>query len=236
MADSGFNAERPLTDGRQRKLHRKDLRDLLCQAHPFDPCQGKHDSVELQGIELFQTGLQVPPERDHLEIGSEMKKLGLPSQAAGSDLRPLREVLETGFVSRDKHIPRIFSFRDDREMKPLGKLRWNILHAVDGEVDAPIEQGFFDLLHEEPFPPDLGQWNIQDLVPHRLDLHQGHGEMGMGLDQPLFHPPGLVKSQRTSPGSNSDFARVHSLRAFLLLLQMDLRMPSGSLPEARPVT
>ena len=50
---------------------------------------------------------------------------------------------------------RIGALRNRGDGEAFGQFGREILHAVDGEIDAAVEQGFFDFFGEEAFAADL---------------------------------------------------------------------------------
>jgi hypothetical protein len=55
------------------------------------------------------------------------------------------------------------------------------LHGVDSNIYAAIHESIVDLLGEEPFPSDVCQGLVQDLVPCSLDDHYLQGALLLQL-------------------------------------------------------
>ena len=70
---------------------------------------------------------------------------------------------------RNKGITRIFAFGNGGEDNPGRQLEWNVFQAVNGKIDAAIEQCLIDFFCEEPFAANLGEGHIQDLVACSFD-------------------------------------------------------------------
>jgi hypothetical protein len=61
---------------------------------------------------------------------------------------------------------------------------------VNGDIDFPSQQRFFDILDEKPFAPYLEEGKI-DPVSFRFYMDQGHFDSGMKSLEAGFDPIGL---------------------------------------------
>ena len=90
-------------------------------------------------IKLAEAGL--------VEIRPQREKLRAPAQAGGADPGALGDLGQRPPRS-DPGVGGIETRGDAEDREAFGKLSGNILGAVHGEVDAPVEQGALDLADE----------------------------------------------------------------------------------------
>ena len=81
-------------------------------------------------------------------------------------------------------------------------MRLHVLQRMHGEIDAPVEQCFFDFLREEALAADLGEPAGLHPVAGGADRQQldraCDGQLGMSSAQPVAHQLGLVKRHRAA--------------------------------------
>jgi hypothetical protein len=78
---------------------------------------------------------------------------------------------------------------------------------VDGQVNFPGQQGFFNFLDEKALAPHLSQGDILELVPGGFNNNHLDSYIGMpGLNLSL-HPVGLGQGQVAAPGADADGPR-----------------------------
>src|ERR1051325_5384310 len=72
---------------------------------------------------------------------------------------------------------------------------------MDGEIDGAAEQGFVDLLGEQPLAAEIAQRLVADAVARGGDDAEGDGVGGeiMRIGQKRPHVLGLPKGKRASP-------------------------------------
>ena len=130
---------------------------------PFQSGRGQNNSIELAGVEFAQTCIDVTAQSMQIQSRESMPQLNLTPQTAGPDRCAGRQILKFRTV-RDECIAWIFAFRNRGEVDSIGKLKWNILQAVHGKIDAAVEQRFVDFLREQTLAADLRQRHVQNLV------------------------------------------------------------------------
>jgi len=85
----------------------------------------------------------------------------------------------------------------------------DVLHRVDGDVDAAVQQGFLDLLGEQGLAADFQQAAILDAVAGGDDLDQGDKSFDLGIghaERPAdgaLHHARLGQSQARTPGADA---------------------------------
>jgi hypothetical protein len=82
-------------------------------------------------------------------------------------------------ASGDQHVAGLFPLGDRTDAKSFGNIGGHVFHAVHCQVDASIQQGFFNLFDEQPFAAHFGQGNIQDFVSFGFDDGQFDGDVRM---------------------------------------------------------
>src|SRR4029077_1253526 len=99
-------------------------------------------------------------------------ELGLTAQAAGADARSLRKVDNASVADRAEHVLRILALGDGGDFKSRGKFCGQVFKAVNGQVDAVLGEGFFDLLGEHAFGAHLGEREVENLVASGLNDYE----------------------------------------------------------------
>ena len=194
--------ESPLPYGRQKVWRRQPLGDVLVQAQPMQAGPGQDHGIELSLEGLVQPGLNVAPDRGHLDIGTQVQQLGTPAQRTGADLRPRREGLQ-GLMDRgDQGIGNILAHGYGGQNQFVGTLGGQVLEAVHGDVDRSVKDRALDLLGEQPRPTDGSQWRVAVAVSLGADLDELHIQTGMIAAQAVRNPFGLPARQAAAASAN----------------------------------
>jgi hypothetical protein len=109
----------------------------------------------------------------------------------------------------DQHVAGLFPPGDRTDAKSFGNIGGHVFHAVHCQVDASIQQGFFNLLDEQAFAANFGQGDIQDFVSTGFDDGQFDGDVRMVGADGIFDPVGLPQGQLAAPGADGDGAAGH---------------------------
>ena len=72
-------------------------------------------------------------------------------------------------MDRQKHVMRIYPFRDGHKFKAFRQLRRKVFQAVHSEIYALFGQRLFDLLGEHALDADLRECDVENLVARGLD-------------------------------------------------------------------
>src|SRR6267378_3900849 len=105
-----------------------------------------------------------------------MPKLDLAAKTAGADRGPGSQFLQLRTIG-DEGVARVLPLRNGSKFDTGGKLKRDILHAVNSEIDAAIQERFVDFFREESLAADLCQGDVEDLVAGCLDRHQLNGQL-----------------------------------------------------------
>ena len=65
----------------------------------------------------------------------------------------------------DQGIPRVFTGRHTENFETVRRCRRHILHAVNGEIDLPAQEGIFDFFDEQPLTADFANGTSRILSP-----------------------------------------------------------------------
>ena len=76
---------------------------------------------------------------------------------------------EIAQLAADDGVVGIGALRNGGDGEAFGKLGRKVLHAVNREIDAAVEQSFFDLLGEEALAADLVERHVLNLVAGGFD-------------------------------------------------------------------
>ena len=191
--------------------------DAIPQPQPAQSGCRQDQAVVDTGVELLQTGDHIPPHVLEHQMGVVVAQLGQPPQGAGAHHAALGKggegLLPMPLVDH-QGIGGILPFGDAAQDQPLGQVGRQVLEAVHRDV-GPVDQHLgLQFLGEQTLVADLGQGDIEDLVPlggHGLDRDR---QCGMGPGQFVSHPVGLDHGQLTAAGGDAQGGAGHrALRA-----------------------
>ena len=80
-----------------------------------------------------------------------------------------RAHLQISQLTADDRIVWIGALRYGGNGETAGEFGGKVFHAVDREIDAPVEQRFFDFFGEDPLAADFVERDVQNLVAGGLD-------------------------------------------------------------------
>ena len=184
------------------------LGDMSVQAQAMQARPGEDHGVELPLQGLVQSGLDVSPDGDHLEIPTQVEQLGTAPQRAGSDPSPRGKVLEGSVDRGDQCIGNVLALGHRGEDQFLGPLRRQVLEAVDGDIHRAVKHGALDLLGEQPRAADRGQRRVLVAVTVGLDLDEPDIETGMKESKAIGNPLGLPAGQPAATGADPQGRRL----------------------------
>jgi hypothetical protein len=108
-----------------------------------------------------------------------VQQLGRTAQAAGAHPGTRFHQVKGLPATGDQHVAGLFPPGDRTDAKSFGNIGGHVFHAVHCQVDASIQQGFFNLFDEQAFAANFGQGNIQDFVSTGFDDGQFDGDVRM---------------------------------------------------------
>ena len=196
-----LDADRPLADRREHHLHGQKLGNPACPAHPPEPCRGDDHAVELLRLQLPDPRIQIPAQRNDLQIGPPVPELHAPPERAGPDPRPAGHLLHLLISFRDQDVPRILPGRYGGDIQRFRQLGREVFHAVDGQIDIAAKEHLLDFPDENPFAADPRQWNVMQDIPLGTDRDELHRDAGMTIPDPLRNPSGLNEREGAPSGS-----------------------------------
>jgi len=199
-----FDTERALSGGRQRHLGRHHRADALAQSEPGQPGRGEDDCVVLAFVELAQTGVEVAAQAGHGKEGILRMDLRFAAQRGRPHHSPRGHVRQAVVAIGDEGVERNLALRDAGQHELIAHHHRHVLHRMHGDVGAPIEQGCFQLLHEQALAANLRERAVEDLVTARghaqkLDIAAGIQSLEPGLDV-----LGLPQGETAFTGSDDD--------------------------------
>lgn len=103
-------------------------------------------------------------EKKKKNLTRKFKKLTRADDGPRRQLRQRRHAR-----SADQCVAHVLAGEVARQDRALRQVGGHVLHGVDGDVDAAVEQRVVDLLREKPLATDVGQGLAEDLVSRGLD-------------------------------------------------------------------
>ena len=153
---AGFEGECALSGCGGELVEGEALVDGLGAAEAVEPGAGEDERVAGAFFELAKAGVDVAAELDELEIGAHGEELGAAAGADGSDASGVREGVEGPEGLADPGVAGVCARRDGGEGEARIELGGKIFERVDGEVDAPGGERFFNLLDKDAFSVETG--------------------------------------------------------------------------------
>src|SRR5438270_13063983 len=130
----------------------------------------QHNSIILVNLELSQTCIHVPPNRQNLGIGPQCTYLGRTAQAAGTYTQAcfLFRWCLSASLGRDKsgpyawclliryeHVTHVFPGTGDHQAQFIRLGGWQIFQAVYCQVDTSLVESALDLSNKNSIAADL---------------------------------------------------------------------------------
>ena len=167
MPGGRLDRQRALAHRGAHHVGREDLGDAVFPTQPLQARGGQHDGVVLAFVELAQAGIQVAAHGFDLQIGPQFAQLRRAPQRTGAHFRARRAGRQGGVPTRASR----GSSRSGMAARYQagGQLRGQVLQAVHRQVDAALEQRFFNFLGEQALGADLRQRHVGDLVAGGFD-------------------------------------------------------------------
>jgi hypothetical protein len=162
---------------------------------------GENYCIELASIEFGEARVHISPQRSDLYIGTGARNQRLTPHRTRAHACAFRQIGEEGAAVRDKGIAGIFARQHCGNCEPRRQRDGNILHRVNRQIDALIQQRLFQLLGEQPLATGFGQRTIQNAVTggfhgHQLAHHPASGER-------VAHDVGLRECQPRAAGAEA---------------------------------
>ena len=131
--------------------------DMAGQPKPGQSCQRQESGVYGAFFQFAQPRLDAAAQDNDFQVGPKMQRLGLAAQAGGADHGALRQIPQRFGLVGNESVAGVFTMRHRRQHNAIGQPRRQVLHRMHRRVDAPVQQGFIQLLGEEPFAAGILQ-------------------------------------------------------------------------------
>ena len=175
----------------------------------MQPSLGEHERVVLPLIQLPQPRFHITADFQHLQIGPLMEQLSPAAETAGADAGIGRKLGERLRGIADEDVGNALALRHGCERESLHFRGRQVLQAVNGQINLPIQQRPLNFLSKEPLPANLPQWAGLH-IPLRGDEDQL--DFNAPFPQLSRHPVRLPTSQRAGAGSQTKTRRGHGAR------------------------
>jgi cyclase len=161
-----LNRQRALADGGANDVGAENLADDVAPSKSSKSRSRKHDGVVLAALDLANTGIYIAADVLDFEIRPDAPKLGDAPKRAGSHFGAEFDVAQ---FAADDGIARIGPLRKRGDGEAFGKFGGQVLQAMHREVNALVEQSFFDLACEEAFTRNIVKRRVQNAIAGGLD-------------------------------------------------------------------
>ena len=158
VVGADLNGNDTLTGGRNALVDWDRRRDAIAEAEPAQAGAGEHQRVELAGVELAQTRVDIAANRrerrarERAARAAPMRRT-LPVPIDRAAVEPRGDIRHSGDLWRGidreaRRVARIFARQARGDRQAVRQIDRHVLRAVHGEVDVAAQQRVFDLLHE----------------------------------------------------------------------------------------
>jgi hypothetical protein len=206
IVGTAFNPECSLPNSGKEQGRTEPLRDMMLETEPAQAGQRQNHSVEFSHQRLIETRLDVAAKVGHVEIGPNAEKLGPSAERAGSDGCSCRKGFESTVDGSDEGIRSLLARGNRCQDQLVRASGWQVLEAVNGNVDGGLEQRALDFLREETKTADRGEWRVPVTVSLRLDLDEDNLETRTQRPECSGDPLCLPARQGTAARPDSDHA------------------------------
>jgi len=124
-------------------------------------------------------------------------KLHLATQTRRADDGTRGEIIETLTTRTAPRIARIGPLADHGKDKARRQDRRDVLHGMNGDVGATLQESVLDLLDKETLPTDLSERDVEDLVALGNDANKFDLEVRMRRLKHRGYPVGLPEGELT---------------------------------------
>ena len=169
---AGLDGQGALAGGRRVDDRVEEAFHDTAQAQAVEAGGGQQDGVSLAIGQLGQAGVDVAAQHDDLKVRPGGQALGGAAQGGGAEAGALGQVFQCLPLVADEGVAGVFALGDGGDGQAGRHLGRDVLHRVDGGVDAAVQQGFLDLLGEQRLAADFQQAAVLDAVAGGGDLDQ----------------------------------------------------------------
>ena len=181
--------------------------DPVRPAEPLQSGRRENQGVELSGIELSETGVQIAAGLGKLQVRPMKQKLSPAAEASGShpcflwqrvqaaNLHRLRKEQDVEPRGPGRHAP---------QHKPVHGNRRKVLEAMDGHVGSTVEQRFLHFPRKHSLPAHLGERRLPVAVADRTDFDDLDRAIARRLAKQVRDVPRLPHRQLAATSRDPD--------------------------------
>ena len=185
IVKANLSGNNTLTGGRNALFEWNGGRDPRAKTKPPEAGTGQHQGVEGAGIELCQAGIDVAAdgtERCAWQEGFELRAAANTAGADGCAGPEARKDLGRCHVTQgsreDDAVAWIFAREAGGDGQTLGKLDWQILRAVDGQIGIAAQQCIFEFFDELPLAVVAGDGPMLRAIASRHECQDFRPDSG----------------------------------------------------------
>ena len=119
------------------------------------PARARTTASRSPAADPAHPGVDVAADRHDLQPQVERAQLGDPPGRAGAHRRARGQLAQGQSVAGDERVARVLPLRHGGEDESGGRRGGQVLVAVDGEVDGPLDEGRADRRHEDAGATEL---------------------------------------------------------------------------------
>ena len=164
VAGAARDADGTLRHRGEHHVHVQHLCGVLRHLHAVQARDRQQRAVHDALLELADARLHVAAEVHALQLGELAQELRLAAERRGADERAVGELGQVVVLDGDERVAHVLAGEHAGQDGALGQVRGHVLHGVHRDVDATVEQRDVQLAREQPFPADVRQGLVQNLV------------------------------------------------------------------------
>ena len=164
VAGAAGDADGALRNRGEHHVRVKHLGRVLGHVHAVETRDGEEGTVDDVLLELADAGLDVAAEVHALEVGELGEELRLAAEGRSADEGAVGKFREVTVLDGDESVADILAREHAGEDGALGKVGGHVLHGVNTDVDAAVEERLVELAGEETLAADVGEGLVENLV------------------------------------------------------------------------
>ena len=146
----------------------------MLQAQSIQSGSGQNHRIKFTAVQFSQPRVNIATYIADFNVFAKIKQLSLSPRTARPDASPTRKFTERICCClriQHQRVANILSLWNRCDLQPIGRYRWQVLQAMNGEVNLTIEQRRLQTLGKNALPTNLGQRGLR-LIALSLDRDQ----------------------------------------------------------------
>ena len=201
VAGPDLQTKRPLPYGGPEVRRREDRRDPRSESEPLEAGRGEHKTAVVARSQPREPRVDIAADRLHIEVGPSGLELEHPPDARRAHAGAGRQRGKRVAGPAHQHVERRGPRRHAGDLEPRHGGGGHVLEAVDSDIDPVVEQGPFQLPHEDTVAAEHSHRQVAPGVAAGGD--RLHNDVTTKPPEPVDDLTGLGDRQAAASGSDA---------------------------------